>query len=298
MCTKVMEKVPSFLEFWAGLYNAAPKVIIPGTQFPIGFTILFVIFFSSARFFYTYLHTQVFGFDFENPKTRLMIACSTSLTHSLILIPALWQALRCQPYKPSAPIANSPKYYQDAVTALLQVCTGYMVYDFIFMLAWNNWTVHPDDIAYIGHHIVTIAYMSQTRVLGAGHISAMGLMLTGEFTNPMQNTLAITRFAIQMATEDSFWHFIHPYAEFIYAVSYAFFRSVVGPLQIIHISYDLLTQEGRKNIPLYIGIIWIIMIWGIILGSMPWTVESIEMAMDGLQVKYNETYNYGPRYEL
>jgi hypothetical protein len=73
---------------------------------------------------------------------------------------------------------------------------------------------------------------------------------------------------------------------------------VVGPLQIIHISYDLLTQEGRKNIPLYIGIIWIIMIWGIILGSMPWTVESIEMAMDGLQVKYNETYNYGPRYEL
>ena len=140
--------------------------------------------------------------------------------------------------------------------------------------------------------------MSQTRVLGAGHISAMGLMFTGEFTNPMQNSHAITRFAIQMAGDDSFWHAIHPYVEYIYAVCYFFFRSVVGPLQIIHISYDLLTKEGRKHIPLYIGIVWIIMIWGIILGSMPWTLESFEMVKDGLEVKYHASYEYGPRYEF
>ena len=140
--------------------------------------------------------------------------------------------------------------------------------------------------------------MSQTRALGAGHISAMSLVFTGEFTNHMQNSRAITRFAIQMAGDDSFLHRIHPYVEFIYAVCYFFFRSVVGPLQIIHISYDLLTKEGRKHIPLYIGIVWIIMIWGIILGSMPWTLESFEMVKDGLEVKYHASYEYGPRYEF
>ena len=298
MPTKETEPVPSLMKFWGGLYNAVPKLKIPGTQFPIGFTIVCTIFFSSTRFFYTFLHTEIFGFNFANPKTRDMIACSTSLTHSLLLVPALWQVLRSQPYTPTAPIANTPKYYQDNVTALLSMCTGYMFYDFIFMLARNNWSLHTEDIAFAAHHFVTVAYMSQTRVLGAGHISAMGLMFTGEFTNPMQNSHAITRFAIQMAGDDSLWHAIHPYVEYIYAVSYFFFRSVVGPLQIIHISYDLLTKEGRKHIPLYIGIVWIIMIWGIILGSYPWTLESFEMVKDGLEVKYHTSYEYGPRYEF
>lgn len=293
------KEIPSLLKLWSGIYNAFPKLCLIGTQFPIGLTLLSTAFISLLRFAYRYLYVKVFGFDLSNRKTVEMIACNTSMTHSLLLVPALWQALRDQPYRPSASIQNTPKYYQDAVTALLQFCTGYMIYDFIFMVASNNWQVHPDDVAFIGHHVVTIAYMTQTRVLGAGHISAMTLMWSGEFTNPMQNTHCITRFAIQMSKQGSFWHVVHPYVEWVFAVTYAFFRAVVGPIQIVHITYDLLfTKEGRTNIPLYVSILWIFMIWGIILGSIPWTVEGWEMARDGLTVKYHQEFDYGPRYEI
>ncbi len=227
-----------------------------------------------------------------------MAACTTSSCHSLVLVPSLWAALRDQPYKPSASISSAPQYYKDAVTALLSFCTGYMVYDFIFMLYVNNWSVDPGDIPFMAHHVVTTLYMSQVRVLEAGHISAMTLMWSGEFSNPLQNGHTVTRFAIQMAEDGTLWHIVHPFVEFIFAVVYFVFRAFVGPVQIIHITYDLLTKDGRKTIPLYISIGWIIMIWGIILGSIPWTKECYEMAMDGLEVKYHKGYDYGPGYEL
>ena len=218
--------------------------------------------------------------------------------HSLLLCPALWQTLRSQPYKPSASIVNAPKYYQEAVTALLQLCSGYMVYDFVYMIKDNGWKIHPDDVAFIGHHVVTIVYMAHVRVLKAGHISAMTMMFSGEFTNPMQSAHSVTRFAIQMTKADSFWHKVHPFVELVYAVFYALFRAVVGPLQIIHIAYDMFSKEGKKNVPIYISILWVAMLSGIIIGSIPWTMESVDMIRDGLNVKYNETFDYGPRFEL
>ena len=291
------EIVPGLMKFWGGMYNFLPKTYFPGTDLAIGMTLVSSMFFTLVRTIYEYLYTEVL-FDGENAKTLSMASCNTSMTHSLLLVPSLWQVLRNQPYRPAASIVGTPKYYQDAVHALLQFCTGYMLYDFVFLLKDNGWAVHPDDVAFIGHHFVTVIYMTQTRVLKAGHISAITLMWSGEFTNPMQNCHCISRFAIQLAQSGSFWHLAHPYIELVYATFYSFFRAVVGPLQIVHITYDLLTKEGRKNIPLYIAIPWIIMINGIIIGSIPWTKEAIDMVKDGLHVTYHETYDYGERYEL
>jgi hypothetical protein len=74
----------------------------------------------------------------------------------------------------------------------------------------------------------------------------------------------------------------------------------VGPLQIIHIAYDLiLTKEGRKNVAIYNSIVWVVMLSAIIIGSIPWTMECAEMVKDGIHVvKYNQTYDHGPRFEL
>eukprot|EP00553_Chaetoceros_curvisetus_P003665 CAMPEP_0204635038 /NCGR_PEP_ID=MMETSP0717-20131115/30627_1 /ASSEMBLY_ACC=CAM_ASM_000666 /TAXON_ID=230516 /ORGANISM="Chaetoceros curvisetus" /LENGTH=166 /DNA_ID=CAMNT_0051653657 /DNA_START=1 /DNA_END=501 /DNA_ORIENTATION=+ len=166
------------------------------------------------------------------------------------------------------------------------------------MLYIKNWTIVPDDIPFLGHHVVTTLYMSQVRVLEAGHISAMTLMWSGEFSNPLQNGHVITRFAIQMTEDGTLWHIVHPFLELMFAIVYFVFRALLGPVQIAHITYDLLTREGRKNIPLYISIGWIIMIWGILIGSIPWTKECYEMALDGLEVKYHKDYDYGPGYEL
>ena len=51
-------------------------------------------------------------------------------------------------------------------------------------------------------------------------------------------------------------------------------------------------------IPKYISIPWVVMIWGIILGSIPWTMEALDKVKDGLQVKYHKGYDYGPGFEL
>ena len=92
---------------------------------------------------------------------------------------------------------------------------------------------------------------------------------------------------------------MHPFAEWIYALAYFIVRGFVGPCQNMHITYVYLVSiKGRQMIPKYISIPWVVMIWGIILGSIPWTMEALDMVKDGLQVKYHKSYDYGPGFEL
>jgi len=122
----------------------------------------------------------------------------------------------------------------------------------------------------------------------------MTLMFSGEITNPFQNIHGITKFWIQLEKPGPLLiQNIHIYVEFLHAVSYAFVRLIVGPIQIIHITYALLaTKKGRDNIPLWISATWLFIIWGLLLGSLPWAFEAFHMAFDGLQLKYDEHYNY------
>lgn len=287
------------ITFWSNIYQNAPKLYIPSTQFDIGFTIVSFCIISLLRLINEFIWINILEFNPNSYKTIESASALTSLAHALVLCSGLYAALVSQPYVPSAPIASAPKDYQFAVTALLQMCTGYMFYDAIFMIKSNGWSIHPDDVSFLGHHVVTILYMSQTRVLGVGHISAMSLMFTGELTNPLQNGHLITKFGIQLAAKGSLFHVLHPYLEFVYSLIYLIMRGLVGFVQIAHISYHMLcTKEGRNNVSLKVSVLWVLMIWGILIGSIPWTKECLEMIKDGLDVKYDESWNYGPRYEL
>ncbi len=296
---KVHTHTNKVFQFWSNFYDSCPKLYLPYTQFDIGFTIVSFFVISLLRLFNEYIFINILRFDGSTYKTIESAAALTSLTHAIVLCHGLWNLLISQPYVPCAKIESTPKAYQSGVTAMLQMCTGYMFYDAIFMIRSNGWSMHPDDTSYFAHHFVTILYMSQTRVLGLGHISAMGLMFTGEVTNPLQNGHLITKFGIQMASKGSLFHILHPYIELAFSFAYFIFRAIVGPIQIAHITYDLLlTKRGRTNVPLIVSISWVVMIWGIIIGSIPWTKECLDMISDGLQVKYDESWNYGPRYEL
>jgi hypothetical protein len=288
----------NLIDIWVRVYNGSPKIFIPGTKFDVCFTILSTLCLSVVRALSTFIYIRIFNFDPTNRRTLEMAASTTSAIHSLLLVPVLWQLLRDQPFVPSAPIANAPQRYKDGVTAMLQLCTGYMIYDFIFMMKLEGWTIHADDLAFVAHHFVTIFVMTQTRILGAGHVFTMNLMWSGEWTNPLQNLLYVTKYAIQMTPDDSFVHMIHPYVEMAYALFYLFFRAVVGPGLIVINTFDLLfTKEGRKNIPFKVSLLWCPMTAGIIIGSIPWTIEAYDMIMDGLgNVKYHKDFDYGPRF--
>ena len=40
------------------------------------------------------------------------------------------------------------------------------------------------------------------------------------------------------------------------------------------------------------------MCWGVLIGSIPWIKEGVEMLSDGLVLKYHKDYDYGDAYEL
>lgn len=285
--------------FWSDLYNSAPKLYFPFTQFDVGFTILSLCTISLLRLLNEYIYINIIGFNPKTYKTIESAAAVTSIVHAIVLCSGLWSVLISRPCIPSARMDSGTKEYVLAVTALLQLCTGYMFYDAIFMVRSNGWAVHPEDVAFLGHHVVTIVYMSQTRVIGAGHISAMILMFAGELTNPLQNAHLMTKFGIQMAAEGSLFHILHPYVEYAFSIAYFIMRGLVAPFLLAYNAYDLLlTKNGRANVPLGVSIFWIIMSSGIVIGSIPWTKECLQMMKDGLKVKYDENWDYGSRYEL
>ena len=288
------------LLFWSNLHRQAPKLNIPGTNFNIGFTLCSAAFLSCIRLLMSQVFLHVLQWDPDNIRTGISTAYSVSIIHSIILCAGLSVVLYHQPYNLLAKLKDAPLDLQEATVALLEFCTGYMVYDFTFMLHESNWTPHPDDYAFLAHHVVTTLYMSQCKVLGVGHVSAMSLMLTGELTNPCQSYHAISRYGIQIVEDTmSWWHVLHPFAEWIYALAYFIVRGFVGPCQNMHITYVYLVSiKGRQMIPKYISIPWVVMIWGIILGSIPWTMEALDKVKDGLQVKYHKGYDYGPGFEL
>lgn len=280
------------VEFWAWLYNSTPKLCVPKTEFAVGLTLYSTLFFWSVLAFYRAVYTSsLVGFPgfWESPKTAAICSGSASLTHSLIIIPTTFALLRCQPYVPSATMEGKPKVYLDATTAILQFCSGYMLYDFSYMVMMGT-----AKFAWVAHHFGTVLYMSQVRVLRAGHVSALMAMFSGELTNPLQNLHGVTRLAVSLMRDDdsSLWHAVHPYVEYAYAVKYIVVRGVICHFLIWQIARDMFSREGRRNISPWITVPWVLILEGITLGSFPWVSESLEMIMDGMHVKYDKHYHH------
>jgi len=246
------------------------------------------------------------GWPPNSKKTKDAAASLASMVHAIVLCVSLAILLATsRPYRPSGAkrkdAGSNSSMINDATTALLQFCTGYMLYDSLGMVRdnWNTGGLNDVDCLFLAHHAATSFCMITCQWIGAGQDSVLMLMLLGECTNPLGSLHSITKFAIQLEEPKTFWHTIHPYVEWLFAVSYAVVRTLIGPVVLIHIFYELLSRNGRNNVPIYISLIWLVLMWGVVLGSIPWTMETIEMARNGISaVKYGVDYDYGPRYEL
>ena len=105
----------------------------------------------------------------------------------------------------------------------------------------------------------------------------MILMFLGEFTAPIMNVVRISRIAARHEVASKWLLNAHPVLEFAFAVLYAFFRIVLGPMAAMHLSYDLLTKEGRSNVPVQLSILWLAMCWGVLFGSIPWIKNALRI---------------------
>jgi len=281
MCKETSEQsdIPWLVQPWLKVYNGIPDFRFPGTQLSISFMLISSLFLLNVRVAAEQVLIHVFHWPATSSDyilTTEAAASVGSITHSTILCPVLYLALRMLPYRPSAKLEDAPKWYQQLVDAMLQFCTGYMVYDTIVnivYLRWQGMTQFPsftmDDYLFLGHHFVTAMYMTQARVIKAGHQSAMMCMLLGELTNPFHNSYFIAERAVKLnccngPRMQSFFTFI----SIAFAATYNLMRVIVAPIILGYTSYDLaFTEQGRKNIPFSLRIFWNVMIWGVIFGS-------------------------------
>ena len=182
-----------------------------------------------------------------------------------------------------------PGWWQDAATSLIQFCTGYMIYDAAVQFIADRWqhgvglVLSTVDWLFLGHHLATSVYMTSTRLIQAGHMSAMILMFFGEITAPIMNVLRITNILTEMEYSSRFLQIWRPRVEYSFALAYVFFRTIVGPILAVHLTYDLLfTSQGRSNVPIGLSLVWLSMVWIVLLGSWPWIQSSVKI-LRGIQ---------------
>ena len=305
------DDVPLLLRPLIVIYRSIPKLYLPRIRnFNFAFILFSALFLAAIRQFIFWKMLMYVGWPQYSKMTTDAASSLTSICHSIILCWYLslcffyLSTAKCR-YVPSARMSTFPLWWQDSASALLEFCTGYMIFDSFFLI-WDTtyylkMEISEFDKLVLAHHVMTSLYMASTRFVNAGHLSAMILMLTGEITNPLMNGMFTTRFAIQLdCCNSSQMILIHSILEYGFAISYAIFRIFIGPACSLHLSWDLIfTKHGRSNVPIVLSVIWVIMVWAVIHGSIPFVQECIEMMQSGYgKLKYDEAYDFGERFRI
>lgn len=152
------------------LYRALPTVNVPFTKFDINFTLLTATFLYSVRLCATWILTNLLEWPEGSFALHESVGSFAAIVHSLLLVPGLFVALTSQPYRPTSHLNTAPQWWQDLVTAVLQFCTGYMIYDSLasYIVPKGFGGIEGSDWLFLGHHFATAVYMTQCRVLQAG----------------------------------------------------------------------------------------------------------------------------------
>ena len=293
--TSIMSKttpIPAVANFYLKLYHALPEINVPFTKFNISFSLLGAAFLSCVRFSSESVLVNTFGWPENATPTKEASASLAAMCHSTILCAGLIVAFMTQKYDVSAKIKDQgadKKWWPDFADALLQFCTGYMVYDTCVNILWLRWNselqtfdFETDDYLFLGHHMATTIYMSSCRIIGAGYMSAMICMLLGELTNPLQNSYMVAEVAMTLdCCNGSKMQQFYSFIKVAFAAAYFTVRVLIGPPTFILVTYELLlTKRGRANIPIGLNIFWNMLIWGVIFGSSSWIVKCYNILAD------------------
>jgi TLC domain len=267
--------VPFLCWYWCSIVDILPVIKIG--KLNVSLTIFSAMGLAIVRYLLEYGMVVLFQWPQNSYVTKNAAASAAAIVHSLQLVPSLYVCFRTIGYNPSQKMADvSEMWWQTTANALLQFCTGYMIYDGLLNILWlksmfGNLT--GEDYLFLGHHVATILYMTSTRVIGAGHQSAMVCMLLGECTNPLHNSFYIGLAAQTLpCCNGVLSQFLFHWVEYLFAVMYVLARAIIAPWTFLHVTVNLWTI-GRRNIPISLLLMWCILIWGVLFGSVPWIQE-------------------------
>jgi hypothetical protein len=270
------KNIPALAKRWLAVYYAVPKINIPGTNLSMSFVFAGATFLLCFRLAAEQFLSVAFNWPEGHLNTKMAAASMTSVCHSLILLGGLITAFRYKvKYSPSERLDVAPLWWQHFSDAILQFCTGYMVYDGIYnvlllRIQTGDWvpTFGLEDYLFLFHHLVTSTYMTSARAIKAGYMSAMMCMLLGEITNPVHNSFFVAHHAMGVdCCNGEFAQKLYSVIEVVFAASYFFMRVCIAPIGLGHVSYDLVKNGSKNKIPLGLNIFWNCMIWGVVFGS-------------------------------
>jgi len=279
--------IPFVAQTWLRVYHALPRCKLPLLRLDISLTLASFVYLTCVRFVIPFLLSNFLGWPEGHINTSLASASVVSMFHSVPLCIGLIVAFSTQKYSPIAKFDEAPTWWREFADALLQFCTGYMVYDSLVNSCWLRWDgerfqLSDDDYLFLAHHFMTSFYMTSTRIIQAGHMSAMICMLLGELTNPFMNFYMIggLNTALNCCMSQSLEK-LYATNEIVFAVLYNIFRVILAPVFLIPVTYQLvLTKKGRENIPLPLALFWSLMIYGVMFGSASWIVKCHGIYMD------------------
>lgn len=272
--------VPAVAKAYLAVYQALPTIKIPFTDLDVSFTLLSTAFLITVRFASEYLLHNAFGWPY-GPQSEEAAAGMTSICHSTILLTGLYTSFVTQRYDVVAILKEQTDrpWWPKLADALLQFCTGYMLYDTLIGILYLRWdsasssfAFTPDDYLYLMHHWMTSFYMTSARVIGAGYMSAFICMFLGELSNPLQNSWLVAQKAMELdcCNGPAMQAFEHGVKLAFCAVYFAI-RAGIAPVYFANATYHItFTKKGRANIPIALGLFWNVLIWGVEYGSLGW----------------------------
>jgi hypothetical protein len=273
-----MSDLPLYGKVFVAFFRAVPQFNFPFTGLPFSFVVVSAGLLVSVRLFANKVLESVFGWPVGDVVTDRAASSVPAIVHSMLLCPGLIAAFMVRTYNPTEHISEASDEWQDFVNALLQLCTGYMLNDTLFLVYRAQQaagSIIPKfefgDILFLGHHAMTSIYMTQARVHEAGHMSAMMCMFLGECTNPLHNTYFIIEIASGLeCCKGAMLQLTQKFVAKLFAAVYILLRVIVAPPVMMYTTWDLVySEQGNANLPLAIRGFWVFMIWAVMFGSIP-----------------------------
>lgn len=150
-------------------------------------------------------------------QTPRLASYGVSMVHALVVSFASWPELATWWTSSSLALDTSNTWIQ---TMILQYSLAYMIFDFMYMLAFD-----PNDFLMLGHHILAGAYNVVALRLKVGAVSAILPFFMGELSTPLFNAFNVTKeFRATRLWAKRFF----PTASTAFTIAFVLCRTVLG----------------------------------------------------------------------
>ncbi|KAL7560459.1 hypothetical protein ACA910_020503 [Epithemia clementina (nom. ined.)] len=287
--------IPLILQNWSRLSSILPlRLSFPlgpgGSQLDFSVCLSTFLLLGTLNAIVQVILVQYVGFP--NEKSQQLVAAScVGILHSTIVVAGVLSLFSTRRYIPCEKMPEAPIWWQDACHAVLQFCTGYMIYDFTAVFV--NGTIDSSDYPFLAHHIIVVIIITSARMVGAAHSSIMVMILVGEVTNPFQNLYYVTSNALacDCCKHIAWLKSLHYINTFLFCVSYIAVRTLPGWACFCHMTYHWIRHGKANGIPVWLMTFWAVLKWAIAFVSLAWVQDCANMLV---QIYFSSSSSTAP----